>query len=83
MNASLSSWGISASSHTCEAGLAPFVFWVCENCQRYRWEEICLAFLSSSLIGKETWAQVGPSCSVENAILSFVKKNLEAARSSV
>lgn len=80
--ARLNSWEICASSHTCEAGLAPFLLWICENCQRYRWEGGGPAFLTSSLIGRETWTQGGLSCSAKNAVLSFFKRSLEVARNS-
>lgn len=77
MKASLSSREISAFSYTCEAGLAPLLFWICEKCQRNRWEGSCPALLASSLIGKETWTQGGPLCSMKNAILSFLKRSLK------
>lgn len=55
---------------------------MCETCQRYRWEAGGLAFLASSLVGRETWSQGGLSCSVKSTILSFLKRGLGAARSS-
>lgn len=48
----------------------------------YRWEGGGPALLTNNLIGKEIWTQGGPSCSVKNAILSFLKTSLEAARNS-
>lgn len=68
------------SSHTCEADLAPFLG-MC-TLPKMQMGGRLPAFLSSNLIGKETWTSGSPACSVENAVLSFLRRSLEAARSS-